>query len=50
MKSIVERDAIIDKLKQQLKEVISELKKVQEHSKRQSQEILKLVVGKERQH
>ena len=45
-KCIVERDATIDKLKRQFKEVISELKKVQEHSKRQSQDMLKLKVGK----
>ena len=45
-KCIVERDATIDKLKRQFKEVVSELKKVQEHSKRQSQEMLKLKVGK----
>ena len=45
-KCIVERDATIDKLRRQFKEVVSELKKVQEHSKRQSQEMLKLKVGK----
>ena len=48
-KIIGERDATIGKLRRQLNGAISELKKVQDHSKHQSQEFLKLKKDKVRQ-